>query len=85
MKQKTATRALAVVVIAGMAWAAMSSFQPKNAETKTYKFEFSAEETQVIFEALGELPAKKSEVIRFKMAQEVNKQNQPQQTNPDKK
>lgn len=44
-------------------------------ETKTFKLEFTAEETQIIYDALGELPAKKAEVIRFKLAQQVNEQN----------
>jgi hypothetical protein len=49
------------------------AFAPQ--QTKTYKLEFTAEETQVIYDALGELPAKKAEVIRFKLVQQVNEQN----------
>lgn len=57
----------------------------KAEEPKTYKFEFTAEETQVIYDALGELPAKKAEVIRFKLVQQVNAANQQQQQQKEKK
>lgn len=76
MTNKTATGLLIAIMWAAIAWMLFSSFTPK--QTKTYKFEFTAEETQVIFDALGELPAKKSEAIRFKIASEVNNQNQTQ-------
>lgn len=59
--------------IAIMGILALMAFAPK--QTKTYKLEFTAEETQVIYDALGELPAKKAEVIRFKLVQQVNEQN----------
>lgn len=52
---------------------ALMAFTPQ--QTKTYKLEFTAEETQTIYDALGELPAKKVEVIRFKLVQQVNEQN----------
>ena len=52
---------------------ALMAFAPQQA--KTYKLEFTAEETQTIYDALGELPAKKAEVIRFKLVQQVNEQN----------
>jgi len=52
---------------------ALMAFAPH--QTKTYKLEFTAEETQTIYDALGELPAKKAEVIRFKLVQQVNEQN----------
>ena len=51
----------------------LMAFAPQ--QTKTYKLEFTAEETQTIYDALGELPAKKAEVIRFKLVQQVNEQN----------
>lgn len=44
-------------------------------EQKSYKLDFTAEEVQTIYDALGELPAKKAEVIRFKLVQQVNEQN----------
>jgi hypothetical protein len=52
---------------------ALMAFTPQ--EPKTYKLEFTAEEVQTIYDALGELPAKKAEVIRFKLVQQVNEQN----------
>jgi VanZ family protein len=53
------------------AMAAMS-FQPT---PKSYKLELTAQELQVVYDALGELPAKTSEVIRIKIVQQVNQQN----------
>lgn len=44
-------------------------------EPKTYTFQFTPEESQIIFDALGELPSKKVEGIRLKMIQAVNSQN----------
>jgi hypothetical protein len=52
---------------------ALVSFTPS--QPKVYKFEFTAEEAQVIFEALGELPSKKVEGIRFKMMTAVQAQS----------
>ena len=43
-------------------------------ETKTIKLELSVEEVNLIFEGLGELPAKKSEGLRAKIYQEAKKQ-----------
>ena len=60
-----------IIAIAGIL--ALMAFAPQ--QTKTYKLEFTAEETQTIYDALGELPAKKAEVIRFKLVQQVNEQN----------
>lgn len=60
------------IAIAGIL--ALMAFAPQE-QPKTYKLEFTAEETQTIYDALGELPAKKAEVIRFKLAQQVNEQN----------
>lgn len=51
----------------------------KTQEEKTYTLMFTAEEVNVIYEALGELPAKKAEVIRFKLVQQVNAANQQSQ------
>ena len=44
-------------------------------EPKTYTLTLTAEETQVVYSALGELPAKATEGIRMKIAQQVNEQN----------
>jgi len=44
-------------------------------QAKVYTFQFTAEEAQVIFDALGELPSKKVEGIRAKMMQAVLLQN----------
>jgi len=43
-------------------------------EPKTVKLELSVEEVNLIFEGLGELPAKKSEGLRAKIYQEAKKQ-----------
>jgi hypothetical protein len=44
-------------------------------EPKTYTLTLTAEETQIVFSALGELPAKATEGIRAKIAQQVQEQN----------
>jgi len=44
-------------------------------EPKTYTITLTAEETQIVFAALGELPAKTTESIRAKIAQQVQEQN----------
>lgn len=44
-------------------------------QTKTYKLELTTQEVQVIYDALGELPAKVSEGIRAKVAKQVGEQN----------
>ena len=41
---------------------------------KKITLSFSLEEVQTIYDALGELPAKKSEALRMKIATETNKQ-----------
>ena len=51
---------------------ALMSFQPT---PKSYNLELTAQELQVIYDALGELPAKTSETIRMKIVQQVNQQN----------
>jgi hypothetical protein len=47
----------------------------REGEPKVYTFQFTGEEAQVIFDALGELPSKKVEGIRAKMMQTVLIQN----------
>jgi hypothetical protein len=44
-------------------------------QQKTYKLELTTQEVQVIYDALGELPAKISEGIRAKVAKQVGEQN----------
>jgi hypothetical protein len=44
-------------------------------QQKTYKLELTTQEVQVIYDALGELPAKVSEGIRAKVAKQVQEQN----------
>lgn len=43
-------------------------------EPKTIKLELSIDEVNLIFEGLGELPAKKSEGLRAKIYQETKQQ-----------
>lgn len=43
-------------------------------EPQTVKLELSVEEVNLIFEGLGELPAKKSEGLRAKIYKEAKKQ-----------
>lgn len=44
-------------------------------QTRTYKIELTSQEVQVVYDALGELPAKVSEGIRAKVAKQVGEQN----------
>ena len=50
----------------------LMAFEPT---PKAYKLELTAQELQVVYDALGELPAKTSETIRMKIVQQVNQQN----------
>jgi len=68
----------AAIIAAAIAFMA---FVPAE-EPKTYTLQFTGDEVNVIYEALGELPAKKAEMIRFKLVQQVNAANQ--QTEPKK-
>ena len=43
-------------------------------EPKTIKLELTIEEVNIIYSGLGELPAKVSEPLRYKIAQEAQKQ-----------
>ena len=43
-------------------------------EEKKIRFEFTIEETQLIYDALGELPAKRVEVLRNRIMVEAQKQ-----------
>lgn len=43
-------------------------------EPKTIKLELTVEEVQIIYAGLGELPAKVSEPLRYKISQETQKQ-----------
>ena len=72
---KAATILFAVVIL-------LSSFSnfTKGSNDQTLKFEFTVEEVNVIFEGLGELPAKKSEVLRIKIYQAAQEQLKAQQS-----
>ena len=59
----------ALTLIAAMA---LMAFEPT---PKSYKLELTGHELQVVYDALGELPAKTSETIRIKIVQQVNQQN----------
>ena len=59
----------ALTLIAVMA---LVAFQPA---PKSFKLELSPQELQVVYDALGELPAKTSESIRLKIVQQVNEQS----------
>lgn len=50
----------------------LMGFQPS---PKSYKLELTAQEVQIIYDALGELPAKQTETLRFKLIQQFNEQN----------
>jgi len=73
-KIKAATILFAVVIL-------LSSFSnfTKGSNDQTLKFEFTVEEVNVIFEGLGELPAKKSEGLRIKIYQTAQEQLKAQQ------
>lgn len=42
---------------------------------KSYKLELTAQEVQIIYDALGDLPAKQTELIRYKLLQQITEQN----------
>jgi hypothetical protein len=48
--------------------------EPKE-QTKTYKLELTVQEVQLVYDELGELPAKTSESVRLKIAKQVTEQN----------
>jgi hypothetical protein len=54
---------------------ALMSFTLRVQQAKVYKLELTTQEVQVIYDALGELPAKVSEGIRAKVAKQVGEQN----------
>ncbi len=65
----------------------LSSFSnfTKGNQDKTLKFEFTVDEVNVIFEGLGELPAKKSEGLRIKIYQSAQEQLKSQEQSVPKK
>lgn len=65
---------LAIVIVLS----SFAGFRKGNAD-KTLKFEFTVEEVNVIFEGLGELPAKKSEGLRIKIYQAAQEQLKAQE------
>jgi hypothetical protein len=58
-------------ILATICIIALVAFAPP----KTFHFEFTPEEAQIIFDALGELPSKKVEGIRYKMMMNVQAQS----------
>jgi hypothetical protein len=58
-------------ILATICIIALLAFAPP----KTFHFEFTPEEAQIIFDALGELPSKKVEGIRYKMMMTVQAQS----------
>lgn len=72
---KAATILFALVIL-------LSSFInfTKGSNDQTLKFEFTVEEVNVIFDGLGELPAKKSEGLRVKIYQTAQEQLKAQQS-----
>ena len=54
---------------------ALMSFTLRVQQAKVYKLELTTQEVQVIYDALGELPAKVSEGVRAKVAKQVSEQN----------
>lgn len=57
---------------------AFSSFSHLQ-EKKEYLIRFNADELQIVYDALGELPAKKVEQIRGSIVRQVNEQNKQSQ------
>ena len=55
-------------------FAVIGLFSFNTQEPKTVTISFTVEELQVVYDALGELPAKKVETIRYKIFTEANKQ-----------
>lgn len=49
-------------------------------EPKTVKLELTVEEVNLVYQGLGELPAKVSEPLRYKIAQEAQKQLNQKET-----
>jgi hypothetical protein len=54
---------------------AFMSFTLRVQQAKVYKLELTTQEVQVVYDALGELPAKVSEGVRAKVAKQVGEQN----------
>lgn len=52
----------------------LASFAFTTQQPKQVVISFTVEELQTVYDALGELPAKKVEAIRFKIFTEANKQ-----------
>lgn len=57
-----------------IAFVLFTCFAFQTQQEKKVTLTFSIEEVQLIYDALGELPAKKVEVLRIKIVQEANKQ-----------
>jgi hypothetical protein len=59
-------------ILIAVAFIVLTSFGTQ--EPKTVTVTFTLEEIQVVYDALGELPAKKVEQIRYKIFMEAQKQ-----------
>ena len=90
---KIATKIGLVICLVVFVLSSFAAAKKKQQEPKNLKFEFTADEVNLIFEGLGELPAKKSEGLRIKIYQtaqeqikaaEAAAQQQPQSTLPKK-
>ena len=55
-------------------FAVFASLSFKTQEAKKVVISFTVDEIQIVYDALGELPAKKVEAIRFKIYTEATKQ-----------
>lgn len=75
---KTTIKAAIILFAIVILLSSFSNFT-KGSNDQTLKFEFTVEEVNVIFEGLGELPAKKSEGLRIKIYQTAQEQLKAQQ------
>lgn len=67
---------LGLTILAFIAIFSVMAWRTKDTQQKTYTLTLTAHEVQVVYDALGELPAKTTETIRGKIAQQVTSQNQ---------
>ncbi len=67
---------LGLTILAFIAIFSVMAWRTKDTQQKTYTLTLTAQEVQVVYDALGELPAKTTESIRGKIAQQVTSQNQ---------
>lgn len=67
---------IGLTILAFIAIFSVMAWRTKDTQPKTYTLTLTAQEVQVVYDALGELPAKTTESIRGKIAQQVTSQNQ---------